>query len=82
MIHCNVSGELRVLTYAFIGAPMLGDSPSTKHTPFICKIVSSDLLAGADGRDGGAGEEDVVTVAAVHVDVTAQSTTEQASVRP
>ena len=38
--------QVRVATYAFVGEPVLGDRPDRKHTPFMLKILTPDLLKG------------------------------------
>ena len=58
------SGQLRVLTVAFIGEPARGDRPDTKCTPFMLRMLSPNLIPtddehadddGDDGDDSGAG---------------------------
>ena len=38
--------QLRVATYAFVGAPVHGDRPDRKHTPFVLKMLTANLLQG------------------------------------
>lgn len=45
-VLCLGHGQLRVATYAFVGEPVSGDRPDRKHTPFILKILTPDLLKG------------------------------------
>ena len=37
--------QVRVATYTFIGGPVSGDRPDRKHTPFVLKMLSPNLLA-------------------------------------
>lgn len=34
---------VRVITYAYMGSPVKGDRPDRKHTPFVLKMVTSNL---------------------------------------
>lgn len=43
-------GQVRVATYGFIGGPTVGDRPDRKATPFVLRMLSSNLLEGF-GRD-------------------------------
>lgn len=43
-IGCN---QVRVLTFAFIGEPVVGDRPDCKRTPFALLLASQDLLHAA-----------------------------------
>lgn len=42
---CIGAGQVRVVTFAFVGGPVHGDRPDTKCTPFILRLVSSDLTS-------------------------------------
>jgi hypothetical protein len=44
-------GQVRVATYAFVGEPVSGDRPDRKHTPFMLKILTPDLLKGDNMPD-------------------------------
>lgn len=50
---CIGGGQVRVLTFAFIGEPVTGDRPDCKSTPFVLRMVTEDLLPGA--RQAAAG---------------------------
>ena len=50
-VICVGRGQLRVATYAFVGEPVLGDRPDRKHTPFMLKILTPDLLKGDNMPD-------------------------------
>mmetsp|Transcript_74179 Transcript_74179/g.143579 ORF Transcript_74179/g.143579 Transcript_74179/m.143579 type:complete len:469 (+) Transcript_74179:65-1471(+) len=51
---CIGSGQVHVMTLAFIGDPVIGDRPSSKSTPFILRLVTDDLLAAsAQGHTRG-----------------------------
>ena len=39
-------GQVRVATYGFIGGPAVGDRPDRKATPFVLRMLSSNLLEG------------------------------------
>ena len=39
-------GQVRVATYGFIGGPTVGDRPDRKATPFVLRMLSSNLLEG------------------------------------
>lgn len=41
---CVGSGEVRVLTLAFVGDPVAGDRPSCKRTQTILRLLSDDLV--------------------------------------
>ncbi|CAE8741232.1 unnamed protein product [Polarella glacialis] len=40
---CIGRGQVRVLTLAFVGGPVVGDRPSCKRTPFLLRLTSGDL---------------------------------------
>ena len=43
--------ELRVITYGFVGGPVRGPArPDMKHTPFVLKLVTENLLSGSVDR--------------------------------
>ena len=55
--------SVRVLTYGYIGEPVSGDRPDTKHTPFTLRLLTENLLSPplepeaepeSDGSGGGA----------------------------
>eukprot|EP00419_Tripos_fusus_P082858 CAMPEP_0172934624 /NCGR_PEP_ID=MMETSP1075-20121228/221106_1 /TAXON_ID=2916 /ORGANISM="Ceratium fusus, Strain PA161109" /LENGTH=404 /DNA_ID=CAMNT_0013795979 /DNA_START=189 /DNA_END=1404 /DNA_ORIENTATION=- len=53
-IICIGSGQVRVLTLAFVGDPVSGDRPSSKSTPFVLRLVTPDLVpAPADSHSPG-----------------------------
>lgn len=41
---CIGDGQVRVLTFAFIGGPVSGDRPDRKRTPFCLRIATGDLV--------------------------------------
>ena len=41
--------SVRVLTYGFIGGPESGDRPDMKHTPFMLRLLTENLL-GQEGK--------------------------------
>mmetsp|Transcript_95956 Transcript_95956/g.311212 ORF Transcript_95956/g.311212 Transcript_95956/m.311212 type:complete len:404 (-) Transcript_95956:372-1583(-) len=44
---CVGDGQVRVLTFAFIGEPVFGDRPDRKRTPFCLRIATGNLVEGA-----------------------------------
>ena len=40
---------VRVLTYGFVGDPTGGDRPDTKHTPYVMRLLTENLLVGGGG---------------------------------
>jgi len=46
---CIGSGQVRVITCAFVGEPVTGDRPDCKCTPYILRLATSDLMAEAKG---------------------------------
>jgi len=52
-VVCIGNDQVRVVTLAFIGDPVMGDRPSSKSTPFILRLVTDDLAAGAQGHTRG-----------------------------
>jgi len=44
---CIGDGQVRVLTFAFIGHPVTGDRPDRKRTPFCLRIATGDLVRSA-----------------------------------
>ncbi|CAE8652939.1 unnamed protein product, partial [Polarella glacialis] len=47
---CIGGGQVRVLTFAFVGGPVTGDRPDRKRTPFALRMATDDLVAAAAGR--------------------------------
>jgi len=43
-IICIGSGQVRVLTLAFVGDPICGDKPTSKFTPFVLRLVTDGLV--------------------------------------
>lgn len=43
IVACG-AGQVRVLTFAFIGEPVWGDRPDRKHTPFVLRLTTADLV--------------------------------------
>jgi len=43
-VICVGGGQLRVLTFAFVGAPVTGDRPDRKRTPFSIRLATDDLI--------------------------------------
>jgi len=43
-VICVGSGQVRVVTLAFVGDPVSGDRPSSKSTPFVLRLVTPDLV--------------------------------------
>lgn len=50
-VVCIGNDQIRVVTLAFIGGPVMGDRPSSKSTPFILRLVTDDLLAAGAQSD-------------------------------
>mmetsp|Transcript_107684 Transcript_107684/g.186395 ORF Transcript_107684/g.186395 Transcript_107684/m.186395 type:complete len:220 (+) Transcript_107684:3-662(+) len=48
------SAQIRVVTFAFIGGPAIGDRPDTKRTPFVLRLTTSDLMHAASTAANGA----------------------------
>jgi len=46
---CVGSGQVRVLTLAFVGEPVSGDRPSCKSTPYVLRLLTSDLVPAGTG---------------------------------
>mmetsp|Transcript_21978 Transcript_21978/g.63368 ORF Transcript_21978/g.63368 Transcript_21978/m.63368 type:complete len:418 (+) Transcript_21978:64-1317(+) len=44
-VVCIGGGQVRVLTVAFVGDPVIGDRPDRKRTPFLLRLLTSDLVA-------------------------------------
>lgn len=44
---CVGSGQVRVLTLAFAGGPVVGDRPDSKRTPFVLRLATDDLVPAA-----------------------------------
>ena len=44
-VVCIGGGQLRVLTFAFVGGPVSGDRPDRKRTPFAIRLATDDLVA-------------------------------------
>mmetsp|Transcript_69501 Transcript_69501/g.137460 ORF Transcript_69501/g.137460 Transcript_69501/m.137460 type:complete len:502 (-) Transcript_69501:26-1531(-) len=44
-VVCIGSGQVRVLTLAFVGEPVCGDRPSSKSTPFVLRLLTDDLAS-------------------------------------
>jgi hypothetical protein len=60
----GIRPALWVVTYAFVGGPVRGRQPAFKHTPFLLRLKSADLL-GAPGP----GEHTLHYAAGVAADV-------------
>jgi hypothetical protein len=60
---------VKVVTYAYVGSGSRGDRPTTKHTDFICRIVTSNLLLSAAAANPGAAVKPKAVVATLSVDV-------------
>lgn len=43
-VVCIGSGQVRVLTMAFVGEPVCGDRPSSKSTPYVLRLLTEDLV--------------------------------------
>jgi len=41
---CVGHSQLRVLTFAFVGEPVIGDRPASKRTPWVLRLATDDLL--------------------------------------
>jgi hypothetical protein len=53
-IVCIGSGQVRVLTLAFVGDPICGDRPSSKSTPFVLRLLTDNLVpAPTDSHSAG-----------------------------
>jgi len=52
-VVCIGKDQVRVVTLAFIGGPVMGDRPSSKSTPFILRMITDELVAGAQGHTRG-----------------------------
>mmetsp|Transcript_63851 Transcript_63851/g.122767 ORF Transcript_63851/g.122767 Transcript_63851/m.122767 type:complete len:398 (-) Transcript_63851:175-1368(-) len=46
-IICISPSQVRVLTFAFVGAPATGDRPERKRTPFLMRMLTDDISASA-----------------------------------
>lgn len=46
-VICIGGGQVRVLTFAFIGEPVTGDRPDRKRTPFSIRLATDNLLPSA-----------------------------------
>lgn len=44
---CVGSGQIRVMTFAFVGEPVTGDRPDSKRTPWILRLTTGDLAVAA-----------------------------------
>lgn len=44
---CVGGGQVRVLTVAFVGGPVVGTRPDSKRTPFVLRLATDDLLPAA-----------------------------------
>lgn len=44
---CVGEGQVRVLTFAFVGEPVIGDRPDRKRTPFCLRIATGNLVQAA-----------------------------------
>lgn len=53
-VICIGSAQIRVVTFAFIGGPAIGDRPDTKRTPFVLRLTTSDLMHAASTATSGA----------------------------
>ena len=47
-VVCISKGQVRIAMYAYVGAPVQGNRPDRKHTPFVLKVLTPDLLKGDD----------------------------------
>jgi len=45
------AGQIRIATYGFIGGPAVGDRPDRKATPYVMRMLSSNLAEGFDQDD-------------------------------
>ncbi|CAJ1394598.1 unnamed protein product [Effrenium voratum] len=50
-VICLGGGQVRVLTFAFVGGPVTGDRPDRKRTPFSIRLATDDLIAAAAARN-------------------------------
>lgn len=50
---CIGDGQVRILTFAFIGEPVTGDRPDRKRTPFCLQIATNDLVRVAEATVRG-----------------------------
>ena len=46
-VICIGGGQVRVLTFAFVGEPVTGDRPDRKRTPFSIRLATDNLLPSA-----------------------------------
>jgi len=42
---CMGCGQVRVMTFAFVGQPVIGDRPDRKRTPRVLRLATADLVA-------------------------------------
>ena len=54
IVVSEMSRCVKVVTYAYVGNNSRGDRPTTKHTDWVCRIVTSNLLLGAAAALGSA----------------------------
>lgn len=45
---CVVNGQVCVMTLAFVGEPVTGDRPCDRRTPFLLRLLTSDLSQGVE----------------------------------
>jgi len=49
-VICISRSQVRVLTFAFVGEPAIGDRPDRKHTPFMLRMLTDNLIAAPQPR--------------------------------
>lgn len=50
-VICCGNGQVRVLTFAFAGGPVLGESPATKRTPYVLRLGTPDLVPERESKN-------------------------------
>ncbi|CAL1167322.1 unnamed protein product [Cladocopium goreaui] len=74
-VICVGGGQVRVLTFAFVGAPVTGDRPDRKRTPFSIRLATDDLVPCLRRRSAnGANASSKLRYAAHVVDPAVQTT--------
>ena len=76
IVVSEMSRCVKVVTYAYVGNNSRGDRPTTKHTDWVCRIVTSNLLLGAAAALGSAGASNKSVVAKLNVSVERASRTQ------
>ena len=76
IVVSEMSRCVKVVTYAYVGNNSRGDRPTTKHTDWVCRIVTSNLLLGAAAALGSAGASKKSVVAKLDVSVERASRTQ------